>query len=79
MNFSRTYGYTEIVQITKVNDTFFIGILLNPNNGDELVNGFNINPIEIRKMVASGELDGLEGLVDKEIIKYIIENNINTN
>ena len=39
----------------------------------------NINTIEIRKMIASGELDGLEGMVDKEVIEYIIENNLYIN
>ena len=35
-----------------------------------------ISSIEVRNRIASGELEGLENLVDKEVIEYIIENKL---
>lgn len=35
-----------------------------------------ISSTEVRNRIASGELEGLENLVDKEVIEYIIENKL---
>ena len=35
-----------------------------------------ISSIEVRNRIASGELEGFENLVDKEVIEYIIENKL---
>ena len=35
-----------------------------------------ISSTEVRNRIASGELEGLENLVDKEVIKYIVENKL---
>ena len=35
-----------------------------------------ISSTEVRNRIASGELEGLENLVDKEVIEYIVENKL---
>ena len=35
-----------------------------------------ISSTEVRNKIASGELEGLENLVDKEVIDYIVENKL---
>ena len=35
-----------------------------------------ISSTEVRNRIASGELEGLENLVDKEVIDYIVENKL---
>ena len=35
-----------------------------------------ISSTEVRNKIASGELEGLENLVDKEVIEYIVENKL---
>ena len=35
-----------------------------------------ISSTEVRNRIVSGELEGLENLVDKEVIEYIVENKL---
>ena len=35
-----------------------------------------ISSTEVRNRIASGELEGLENLVDKEVIEYMVENKL---
>ena len=60
----------EIIESNKILTEFKDKIIEAP------IEEIEISSTEVRNRIASGELEGLENLVDKEVIDYIIENKL---
>ena len=60
----------EIIESNKILTEFKDKIIEAP------IEEIEISSTEVRNRIASGELEGLENLVDKEVIDYIVENKL---